>query len=174
MGKGTLVARLCEDVPGLWLSRSWTTRARRPGEPAEAYTFVDRPTFERHAADGGFLEWAELPANGHLYGTPWPEAPAGSDVVLEIDVQGAAQVRERHPEAVVVLVLPPSREELEARMRKRGDDEAAIASRLAIADDEVEQGRRLADHVVVNDDLERAVGELAGILGGSRRSRDRA
>ena len=174
MGKGTLVARLCEDVPELWLSRSWTTRPRRPGESPQAYTFVDRDAFERHVRAGGFLEWAELPANGQLYGTPWPEAPAGADVVLEIDVQGAAQVRERHPDAVVVLVLPPSREELEARMRKRGDDEAAIASRLAIADAEVERGRRLADHVVVNDDLERAVHELAGILDDSRRSRDRA
>jgi guanylate kinase len=157
-------------VPGAWISRSWTTRARRPGESSDAYVFVDRSTFERHVDDGGFLEWAELEANGQLYGTPWPDAPPGADVVLEIDVQGAAQVRERHPEAVVVLVVPPSREELAARMRKRGDDEEAIASRLAIAGQEEAQGRRLADHVVVNDDLERAVEELAGILKRSRRS----
>ena len=170
MGKGTLVARLCELVPGLWLSRSWTTRPPRPGEPADAYTFVDRPAFEGRIAEGGFLEWAELEANDHLYGTPWPEAPPGADVVLEIDVQGAAQVRERYADAVVVLVVPPSTGELAARMRKRGDDEDAIASRLAIAGEEEERGRRLASHVVVNDDLERAVDELAGILAESRRS----
>jgi guanylate kinase len=157
-------------VPGAWISRSWTTRARRPGESSDAYVFVDRSTFERHVDESGFLEWAELEANGQLYGTPWPDAPPGADVVLEIDVQGAAQVRERHPDAVVVLVVPPSREELAARMRKRGDDEEAIASRLAIAGQEEAQGRRLADHVVVNDDLERAVEELAGILKRSRRS----
>jgi guanylate kinase len=174
VGKGTLVSRLCQEVPGVWLSRSWTTRRRRPGEAPDAYTFVDRATFERHVAEGGFLEWAELEANGQLYGTPWPEAPAGVDVVLEIDVQGASQVRERHPDAVVVLVVPPSRQELAARMRKRGDDEDAIASRLAIADAEEERGRRLADHVVVNDDLDRAVAELAGILVDSRRPRGRA
>jgi guanylate kinase len=164
------VSRLREQVPGVWISRSWTTRPRRPGEPADAYVFVDRPTFERRVNEGGFLEWAELEANGHLYGTPWPGAPPGADVVLEIDVQGAAQVRERHPEAVVVLVVPPSHEELAARMRKRGDDEDAIASRLAISGHEEAQGRLLADHVVVNDDLERAGDELAGILLRSRRS----
>ena len=154
----------------MWVSRSWTTRPRRKGESPDAYVFVDRPTFERHVVEGGFLEWAELEANGQLYGTPWPDAPPGADVVLEIDVQGAAQVRERHPEAVVVLVVPPSPEELAARMRKRGDDQEAIASRLAIAGHEEAEGRRLADSVVVNDDLERAVEELAGILGRSRRS----
>ncbi|HVM03097.1 MAG TPA: guanylate kinase [Acidimicrobiales bacterium] len=174
VGKGTLVSRLCEQVPGLWLSRSWTTRARRPGEAPDAYTFVDRSTFEKRVADGGFLEWAELPANGHLYGTPWPEPPPGSDVVLEIDVQGAAQVRQRHPDAVIVLVVPPSRGELAARMRTRGDAEDAIASRLAIAGDEEARGRRLADHVVVNDDVDRAAAELAGILRHSRRPHGRS
>ena len=92
----------------------------------------------------------------------------GTDVVLEIDVQGAAQVRERHPDAVVVLVVAPSAEEQAARMRDRGDDEDAIASRLAIAGEEERRGRDLATHVVVNDDLDRAVEELAGILLRSR------
>ena len=171
VGKGTLVTRLCDEVPGLWLSRSWTTRARRPGEPADAYTFVDRDRFEAHARAGGFLEWAELPATSELYGTPWPDAPPGADVVLEIDVQGAAQVLERHPEAVVVLVVAPSPEEQEARMRGRGDDEAHIAGRLALGRREEDEGRRLAAHVVVNDDVDRAVAELAGIL---RAHRDRS
>ena len=169
MGKGTLVSRLCQEVRGLWLSRSWTTRPPRPGEAPDAYTFVDRAAFEERVAAGGFLEWAELDANHHLYGTPWPDAPEGTDVVLEIDVQGAAQVRERHPDAVVVLVVAPSPDALAARMRARGDDEEAIAGRLAIAGDEEERGRRLATHVVVNDDLDRAVEELAGILRRHRR-----
>lgn len=168
VGKGTLVARLCADHPELWLSRSWTTRPRRPGEPADEYTFVDRPHFLTRAAEGGFLEWAELAANRELYGTPWPDAPPGKDVVLEIDVQGAAQVRKRHADVVVVLVVAPSPEEQAARMRKRGDTEEHIASRLALGRHEEEQGRRLAAHVVVNDDLDRAVGELAGIVKGYR------
>lgn len=164
VGKGTLVSRLCGRDPELWLSRSWTTRARRAGEPADEYTFVDRARFLTRAAEGGFLEWAELAANHELYGTPWPDPPEGSDVVLEIDVQGAAQVLDRHPGAVVVLVVAPSPEEQAARMRTRGDDEDHIASRLALGVEEEDQGRRLAAHVVVNDDLDRAVDELASIL----------
>lgn len=164
VGKGTLVSRLCERDPNLWLSRSWTTRPRRPGEAADEYTFVDRGRFRTRASEGGFLEWAELAANGELYGTPWPDPPAGRGVVLEIDVQGAAQVVERHPEAVVVLVVAPSAEEQAARMRKRGDDPDHIASRLDLGVQEEEWGRRLAAHVVVNDELERAVDELASIL----------
>jgi len=168
VGKGTLVSRLCARDPDLWLSRSWTTRARRPGEAADGYTFVDRPRFLTRAAEGGFLEWAELAANHELYGTPWPDPPPGRDVVLEIDVQGAAQVVRRHPDAVVVLVVAPSPEEQAARMRKRGDDEDHIESRLALGHEEEERGRGLAAHVVVNDDLDRAVDELASILGGYR------
>ncbi len=164
MGKGTLVARLVEREPGLWLSRSWTTRARRPGEGDDAYTFVDRATFLDRASRGGFLEWAELTANGELYGTPWPEPPPGSDVVLEIDVQGAAQVLDRHPDAVVVLVVAPSEQEQAQRMRARGDGEQHVAERITLGRKEEAVGRSLAHHVVVNDDLERAAQELAGIL----------
>lgn len=164
VGKGTLVDSLRRRVPGLWVSRSWTTRPRRPGEAADAYTFVDRRLFEARIRDGGFLEWAELPTNHELYGTPWPEPPPGADVVLEIDLQGATQVLERHPEAVVVMVVAPSPEEQAARMRARGDDEEHIAGRLALGRDEERRGRQLASHVVVNDDLDRAVDELAGIL----------
>ena len=170
MGKGTLVDRLLEREPGLWLSRSWTTRRRRPGEAPDAYTFVSRPEFEARVRDEGFLEWAELDANHELYGTPWPEAPEGCDVVLEIDVQGAGQVLERDPDAVVVLVVAPSPEEQAARMRGRGDDEDHIASRVALGRQEEAEGRRIASHVVVNDDVDRAAEELAGILR-SHRSR---
>ncbi len=152
--------------PGLWLSRSWTTRPRRPGEAADAYVFVDRPAFEARIAAGGFLEWAEF--LGNLYGTPVPEASAGRDVLLEIDVQGAGQVVARDPDAVVVLVVAPSRAEQARRLQGRGDRADAAAERLRIAADEEAEGRRLASHVVVNDDLERAVGELLAIVEAER------
>ncbi len=170
VGKGTIVARLRERMPELWVSRSWTTRARRPGEAATAYTFVDRDAFMAHAEEGGFLEWAELASNHELYGTPWPQPPPGADVLLEIDLQGAAQVRARHPDAVVILVVAPSPEAQAARMRSRGDGEDDVAARVALGLDEERIGRKLADHVVVNDELERAVDEVAGILLSHRRA----
>jgi guanylate kinase len=165
VGKGTLVARLLERDERLWLSRSWTTRPRRPGESADAYNFVDRPTFEKRIADAGFLEWAEF--LGHLYGTPTPDPPHGldgKDIVLEIDVQGAEQVRARFPDPLVILIQPPSRAVQEERLRKRGDTDEQIAKRLALAEHEEARGREIADHVVINDDLTRAVDEVAGIL----------
>jgi guanylate kinase len=154
------------DDPTLWESRSWTTRARRPGEPEDAYTFVDRDAFERRIVEGGFLEWAEYV--GNLYGTPLPDPPPGCDVVLVIEVQGAQQVLERVRGAVMILVLPPSREAQEARLRARGDGEDHVAKRLAVAAEEERVGRELAHHHVVNDDLDRAVREVAGILDGYR------
>jgi len=169
-GKGSIASALRSSVPGLWLSRSWTTRPRRDHEPADAYVFVDREVFDAHLATGGFLEWAEV--FGHRYGTPWPEPPGGDDVLLEIDVQGAAQVKARYPDAVVVFVEPPSREAQAERLRRRGDREDLIARRLAGAPDEEAAGRALADHVVVNDDLGRAVEEVTAILE-SRRSQRR-
>ncbi|MDP9072530.1 MAG: guanylate kinase [Actinomycetota bacterium] len=159
------MSRLVDRAPELWLSRSWTTRPRRPGENDTAYTFVDRPTFLERVKTGGFLEWAELDSNHELYGTPLPDPPPGADVVLEIDVQGAAQVRQRHPDAVVLLVVAPSPEVQAERMRARGDDEEQIAQRLALGAHEESVGRALANEVIVNDDLERAVEEAAGILG---------
>ncbi len=149
-------------VENLWLSRSWTTRARREGEPPDAYHFVDPATFEAHAAAGGFLEWNRV--FDHLYGTPVPDPPAGHDVLLEIDVQGARDVKAREPDAVVILVLPPSRQAQEQRLRGRGDAEDSIRRRLARADEEEAAGRSLADHVVLNDDLESAIDQAVGIV----------
>lgn len=146
----------------MWLSRSWTTRPRRDGEAADAYVYVDRAAFDDHVEAGGFLEWADV--FGHRYGTPWPEPPAGDDVLLEIDVQGAAQVKDRYPDAVVVFVEAPSREAQEARLRGRGDRQDVIARRLAAAPEEERVGRELADHIVVNEDLNRAIEEVAAIL----------
>jgi guanylate kinase len=166
VGKDTIVNRLLAQDPLLWPSRSWTTRPRRPGEPEDAYTWVDRTTFEKNVADGGFLEWADYLTN--LYGTPTPAPPPGHDVVLVIEVQGARQVLERVAGAVMILVVPPSREHQRERLQRRGDTPDQVDRRVAKAAEEEAEGRRLAQHVVVNDDLDRAVQEVAGILAGYR------
>lgn len=164
VGKGTVVDRVLALDDHLWLSRSWTTRGRRPGEAADAYVFVDRATFLRRVEEGGFLEWTEFAGNGRLYGTPLPDPPPGRDVLLEIELDGAAQVKGRFPEAVLVFIVAPSAGEREARMRSRGDDEASIRRRIAVGAEEERQGRSIADHVVVNDRVDRAAAEVAGIL----------
>ena len=163
VGKDTLVNRLVTRDPKVSLSRSWTTRVQRPGEPDDAYRFVERNAFIARVADGGFLEHAEY--LGNLYGTPWPDLSDDErDVVLVIEMAGAQQVLERHPEALMILVEPPSLEVQEARLRGRGDTEEHVQRRLAKGREEVEVGRRIARHVVVNDELDRAVEEVAGIL----------
>ena len=161
-GKGSIVQGLLRHDDRLWLSRSWTTRARREGEDPDAYVWVTPEAFRERAEAGGFLEWAEF--LGNLYGTPTPDPPDGMDVLLEIDVQGARQVKAAYPEAVGVLVRPPSREVQEARLRGRGDPEEKIQQRLLLADREEWEGAGLADHEVVNDDLDGVVEEVAGII----------
>lgn len=168
-GKGSIVERLVADDPTLWLSRSWTTRARRTGEAEHAYVWVDRERFLAHADQGGFLEWFEV--YGDLKGTPVPDPPPGVDVLLEIDLQGAQKVKGRDPNAFLVFVRPPSRAEQERRMRERGDAEADIARRIAKGDAEEEIGLAIADHVVVNDDLDRAVAEVRAVVDAARRAR---
>jgi guanylate kinase len=168
VGKSTVAERLASADPALWLSRSWTTRPRRPGERANAYCFVDRATFESRLREGGFLESASY--LGHLYGTPTADAPPGHDVLLEIDVQGARQIREADPTAVVVLLVAPSADAQAERLRVRGDDDEHVARRLELAAREESEGRRIADHVVVNDSADQAVGELLGILAAHRGS----
>jgi guanylate kinase len=164
-----VVERLVEEDPSLWLSKSWTTREPRPGESEDAYTFVDRRTFEDHRDVGGFLEWAEF--LGNLYGTPVPHPPPSRDIVLEIDLQGALQVHEKYPDALIVLLLPPSLEVQAQRLRKRGDDDDEVARRLAKGAEEERLGRELTPYVVVNDDLTRAVSDIAGILSRYRNAR---
>jgi guanylate kinase len=115
-------------------------------------------------AGSGFLEWTEFAANDQLYGTPTLEPPNGADVVLEIDLQGALQVMKRHPDAVFVLIGAPSAEAQERRLRLRGDDEASVEKRLALGAEEERKGREVASHVIVNDDVDQASGELAGIV----------
>ncbi|MGB8860113.1 MAG: guanylate kinase [Ilumatobacteraceae bacterium] len=166
VGKGTIVNALAERDPQLWLSRSWTTRAQRSGESDTAYVFADRADFEARIEAGGFLEWTEF--LGNYYGTPTPDPAVDRDVVLEIEVDGARQVKSLHPEAVLIFVLPPSREEQQRRLRGRGDAEHKVDERLQKALDEEPVGLALANHVVVNDDLERTVAEMMQIIGHHR------
>jgi guanylate kinase len=162
------VRKVLERDPRLWLSVSATTRSRRDGEvDGKDYVFLDRREFERIRDEGGFLEWFDV--YGDLYGTPRgpveEHLAAGDDVLLEVDVQGALAVREKYPDAVLVFVKAPSREEQRRRLLERGqDDPEAIERRLAQADEE-EQAADLFDAVVVNDDADRAGREVAAILG---------
>jgi guanylate kinase len=163
------VPRLLGADPKLWLSRSWTTRARRPGEAEDAYVFVDRETFERNIEDGGFLEWA--PFLDYLQGTPMPDPPPGHDLLLEIDVQGARQIRMLDPAALLIFVVAPSREEQERRLRGRGDPEEVVQRRLLKAIEEEAAAAELGAIEVVNDDLDRCVEEILIILERERTAR---
>jgi guanylate kinase len=167
VGKGTIVRALVDRDPGLVLSRSWTTRDRRPGEPDDAYVFTDTAEFERRIAGGGFLEWTEF--LGHYYGSPTPDFDDEHDLVLEIEVDGAQQVKALYPDALLIFVLPPSREEQERRLRGRGDPNDKIHARLKKAEVEEPVGRLLADHLVVNDDLETTIDEMLAIINSARR-----
>lgn len=167
-GKGTIVDALVARDSRLWLSRSWTTRAQRDGEADDAYVFVDRSSFEERIENGGFLEWTEF--LGNLYGSPLPDTGNGRDIVLEIELNGAQQVKARHPDSLLVFVQPPSREEQQRRLQGRGDPDHHVVERLRKADEEERLGSVLADVVVVNDDLDRAVQEIEAIIGAARGS----
>lgn len=166
VGKGTVVERLLERDPALHVSRSWTTRERRPGEAADAYTFVDRAQFERRIEEGGFLEHAEF--LGNLYGTPFPEADADRDVILEIDVQGARQVHERDAGALLIFLTAPSDSVQEQRLRGRGDTTDQIERRLVHAAQEIAEGRALGAEFVVNDALDDTVGRILELIAAAR------
>jgi guanylate kinase len=170
-GKSTVVARVLRDVAGLRFSVSHTTREPR-GEERNgiAYHFVTREAFEEKVRAGRMLEWAVV--HGNLYGTALDEMETAQredrDLLLDVDVQGAAQVRERFPEAVTIFVLPPSRERLEARLRGRGQDaEETIRRRLANARAEVARCREFG-YLVVNDDLETCVTAVKCVIQAAR------
>ncbi len=169
VGKSTIVEALVQRDDRLWLSRSWTTRERRPGEAEDAYVFVTREQFQQRIADNGFLEWTEF--IGNMYGTPNPEAPAGRDIVLEIEVDGASQVKKMHPDAMLLFVLPPTREEQRARLQGRGDVEQKVEQRLRKAEDEEPIGKALADFVLINDDLNATIDEMLELINAARAKR---
>ena len=175
-GKTTLVERLVADVPDLTLSRSFTSRAPRAGEADGVdYNFISRERFEAMIAARDLLEHADV--FGNYYGTSAAETERvlgeGRDLVLVIDVQGARQVRLRGFDSVGIFVLPPSFAVLEERLRRRSkDDEAAIARRLAVARSEVGAVAEY-DYVVINDEVDAAVGRLACIVQAERARRAR-
>jgi guanylate kinase len=168
VGKGTLVARLLARHPQIWLSISATTRPPRSGEQdGVQYFFLSRDSFEERIAAGGFLEWAEFA--GNLYGTPREpvetQLAAGRPVLLEIELEGARQVRQSFPAGFQLFIKPPSLAELEARIRGRGTDaEAAIARRLERARVELEAEAEF-DASLVNADLDVALRELEALIG---------
>jgi guanylate kinase len=168
-GKTSLVRALMEREPGLRFSISYTTRPRRAAEQhGRDYFFVDRSEFDRMVANGEFLEHARVFDN--YYGTarrPVAEAlAAGQDLILEIDWQGAAQIRAALPECISIFILPPSRPELERRLRGRGTDaEEVIQRRLRDAASDMTHWREF-DHVVVNDDFSQALAQLQEVVAG--------
>ena len=174
-GKSSLVNALLERERDIVLSISHTTRPPRPGDvDGEHYHFVNRGVFERLVADGAFLEHAEV--FGNLYGTSRsavePMLAQGRDVLLEIDWQGARQVRKVMPDCVSIFILPPSREELERRLRTRAADSAVtIARRLAESVEEIAHVDDF-DYVVVNDQFADALGDLRAIVATRRLRRE--
>jgi guanylate kinase len=157
--------------PDLYVSVSVTTRRPRATErDGVDYFFIDDEGFDRLIADGELLEWAEI--FGHRSGTPARPIRdvrrEGRDALLEIDVQGAGIVRQQVPDAVLILLVPPSLAELERRLRTRAtEDEDKLARRLARAEEEIAEAERF-DHVIVNDDVERASSQVAAIIEASR------
>jgi guanylate kinase len=174
-GKTTVVGRLIASMPDLVQSRSYTSRRARPGEADGVdYNFVSRERFESMIAGGQFLEWAEY--SGNLYGTAVLDTDraleTGTDLVLVIDVQGARQVRRHRRSSVLVFLLPPSFEALEARLRSRGEDaEEQIRRRLETARQEVAAVPEY-DYVVVNDEIDACVERLRAVIAAERATLD--
>jgi guanylate kinase len=170
-GKSTLRERLRKHLPELWYSVSCTTRGPRPGEmEGEDYSFVSPDTFAAMVKARGFLEWAQV--HGHYYGTPREQVVStlenGRDVLLEIDVQGARQVKIHLPQACFIFVLPPDVKTLKKRLRRRGtEDEYDVKTRLDRATREMAEAPWY-DFLVINDDLDRASEELAAVIMASR------
>ncbi|MBN1794227.1 MAG: guanylate kinase [Candidatus Omnitrophica bacterium] len=170
-GKTTLCDRLVAQVPDLVQTVSMTTRAPRQGERNGAdYIFVSAEEFEKLRAQDAFVEYA--PVFGHLYGTPLNQIEdifsRGKDALLNIDVQGARQIKRRFPKSVLIFVKPPSTKELERRLRGRSTEtDSEIAKRLAIAAAEMERAVDY-DYVVVNDTLEAALEELGAVIAAER------
>jgi guanylate kinase len=166
-GKGTLLKALVARHPELYVSISATTRSARPGEiPGQHYYFLDRAEFDRMVVAGELLEWAEFA--GNCYGTPSQpvveQIAAGTTVILEIELEGARQVRQSFPAADRIFILPPSFETLERRLRGRGtESDEVVQRRMHRAKDEIAAADEF-DVQIVNDDLDQALAELAAIV----------
>jgi guanylate kinase len=170
-GKTSLVHALCAADPGVRVSVSYTTREARPGErDGEHYHFVTLQSFERMLERGEFLESALVHGNRYGTGEPWVRAQlaAGTDVVLEIDWQGAEQVRRRFPDAIGIFVLPPSLAALQRRLSARGQDAPeVIAARLQAAQAEIAHACEY-DYVIINDDFDTALQDLRAVVRAAR------
>jgi guanylate kinase len=170
-GKGTLIRQVLDVVRDLSYSVSYTTRAPRPGEmDGREYFFVSRDTFEEMVAAGEFLEWACV--HGNFYGTAKSqivaETAAGADIILEVDVQGAASVRQLLMDSVSIFILPPSYDVLRQRLIARGTDALEeLEVRLRNAPDELKQYSSF-DYVIINDEVDRAASQLASIIQAER------
>jgi len=161
------VAALLAVDERLWLSRSWTTRQPRVGEPADAYTFVSRSEFDTHIQAGGFLEWVEF--LDYRQGTPMPQPPGGHDVVFEVDVFGGAAIAEHFEDPLLLFVDTPSREEQRRRLEGRGDPADKVAARIQRGDLEREMALGHGYRTVINDDLDTTVAGLLAIINDARR-----
>jgi guanylate kinase len=169
VGKSTVVDALIERYPELWLSRSWTTRERRPGESPDSYICVSTEDFEARIEADGFLEYAGF--LGNYYGTPTLDPPDGRDVILEIDVQGARQVLAKDPEAQLIFLQAPDPVEQEARLRRRGDAEPKVQQRLSKAAEERDAGLELGAFVIVNHDIDETVETMWSVIEKARAAR---
>tara|TARA_B100000214_G_scaffold374825_1_gene358795 strand:- start:432 stop:1001 length:570 start_codon:yes stop_codon:yes gene_type:complete len=168
VGKGTIVRKILENHSDIWLSISATTREPRSGEiDGEHYFFLERSDFQEIIDSGGFLEWAQFSNN--FYGTPKKfvneKIGEGINVLLEIEVEGARQIRKNFPEALQIFLAPPNLSELEKRIRGRGTEkEESIRDRLAIANKEI-NAKKEFDAVVINKDIDIAFKEIEGLMG---------
>lgn len=174
VGKGTVVDMLLNRLNSAVLSVSCTTRAPREGEKdGKSYFFISKDSFLKMIDEGGFLEYSNHFEN--YYGTPRffveQKLAEGKDVILEIDVDGAGHIREEYPQALLLMITPPSREELVRRLKLRGtEDEVLIEQRLARADYELSHSK-FYDYTVINDDLEQTVGNIIKIIENRRRAK---
>ena len=173
-GKGTLRKILFEKVPDLHYSISWTTRTPRKKEvPDKDYVFVEDEVFRELVEQGGFLEWAFV--HGHYYGTPKKEVERklleGKDMVLEIDVQGASSIKKSYPEAVLIFIMPPSREELLERLSKRESETSQeISLRIHNAEQEIAHSGEY-DYCIVNKEVDKAAEELVALVSSLRKQK---
>ena len=170
VGKGTVVSELVTRDPKLWLSRSWTTRAPRPGEAVDAYVFATADQFDAHVEAGGFLEHVEF--LDYRQGSPLPTPPDGCDALFEIDVYGAQQIASRFENPLLIFIDAPSRDKQRERLVGRGDHPERVDQRLEKATEEAALAKELGMLRVINDDLDECVAEIIAMINGRRARTD--